>query len=292
MTVLPAVDEAFGLVLLESLASGTPVVAARSGACPEVVDSVAIGRLFEPDDRADLTRALVQALELSKDEHAQASCRRRAADYEWTRVVERYENVYVEALAAEGPQRRRILDTPTRGDLVTPPESSSAPRPPPEPGAEPPVASVVIPAFNCASTLGKTLEALGAQDLGEPFEVIVVDDGSDDATVAVGEASALDVRILRQHQQGPGPARNLGAEAAVGTALAFTDADCMPTASWLREGLEALAGAELVQGAVRPDPGSRLGPLRPHRLGGRGGGAIRDGEPVYRPRALSEAERL
>ena len=59
-TVLPAVDEAQGMVLLESLASGTAVVAADSGARPEILDGQAdIGRLFEPDDHAALARAMV-----------------------------------------------------------------------------------------------------------------------------------------------------------------------------------------------------------------------------------------
>ena len=53
---LPSVDEAFGLVLVESLAAGTPVVAARSGACPEIVTDDLIGRLFEPDAADDPER--------------------------------------------------------------------------------------------------------------------------------------------------------------------------------------------------------------------------------------------
>ncbi len=61
--MLPSVDEAFGLVLVESLAAGTPVVAARSGACPEIVTDDAIGRLFEPDDADDLARAMGEAID-------------------------------------------------------------------------------------------------------------------------------------------------------------------------------------------------------------------------------------
>lgn len=93
-SVLPAVDEAFGLVLLESLAAGTPVVAARSGACPEIVTSEAAGRLFEPDDEDDLVRALDEALELGARPETAAECVRVAAPYDWSRVVERYEELY------------------------------------------------------------------------------------------------------------------------------------------------------------------------------------------------------
>jgi phosphatidylinositol alpha-mannosyltransferase len=101
-TVLPAIHEAFGLVLLESLAAGTPVVAARSGAAPEVAGGDGTGRLFEPDDDADLARAMREALELSNSPETTAHCRRRAAEYDWARIVERYEDVYETAVTDGG----------------------------------------------------------------------------------------------------------------------------------------------------------------------------------------------
>lgn len=100
-TVLPAVYEAFGLVLTESLAAGTPVVADRSGAGPEIVNGDAIGRLFEADDAADLARAMRETLELRSHAGTVSACRARAAGYDWSHVVERYETLY-EAVAAGG----------------------------------------------------------------------------------------------------------------------------------------------------------------------------------------------
>lgn len=96
VTVLPSVDEAFGLVLLESLAAGTPVVAARSGACPEIVTEPGHGRLFEPDDADDLTRALEDALRLATSGSGEAERRARAAEFGWGRVAGLYEAVYEE----------------------------------------------------------------------------------------------------------------------------------------------------------------------------------------------------
>ena len=92
--MLPADDEAFGLVLVESLAAGTPVVAARSGACPDIVDDPRVGRLFEPGDAADLARAIGEALELAADAETAAACREHARRWDWSRVVERYEELY------------------------------------------------------------------------------------------------------------------------------------------------------------------------------------------------------
>jgi phosphatidylinositol alpha-mannosyltransferase len=112
--VLPAVDEAFGLVITESLAAGTPAVAARSGAGPEVIDDEAIGRLFEPDDEPGLVRAMDEALELGSRPETRAACRARAADYDWSRLIERYERLYGEVLEGDpdAPGREAAARTP------------------------------------------------------------------------------------------------------------------------------------------------------------------------------------
>ena len=76
------------------MAAGTPVVAARSGACPEIVDDPRVGRLFEPGDAADLARAIGEALDLAADPETVAACREQARRWDWSRVVERYEALY------------------------------------------------------------------------------------------------------------------------------------------------------------------------------------------------------
>ena len=119
----------------------------------------------------------------------------------------------------------------------------------------PPSISVIIPARDAAPTLARTLQALQAQETSEPFEVIVVDDGSRDDTAAIVIRHEPFARLIRSTQStGPGAARNRGVEAARAPVLAFTDADCYPTPGWLARGLEAIQRADVVQGAVRPDP--------------------------------------
>jgi phosphatidyl-myo-inositol alpha-mannosyltransferase len=106
VSVLPAVEEALGLVLVESLASGTPVVAARSGACPEIVDGPAIGALFEPDDRDGLVEAMERALELHGHPETVEACRGRVTAYDWDRLIERYEELYLSVAASKTAARR------------------------------------------------------------------------------------------------------------------------------------------------------------------------------------------
>lgn len=122
-----------------------------------------------------------------------------------------------------------------------------------------PAASVIVPAFNAGSTLDATLTALAGQDLAEPFEVIVVDNGSEDDTAEI--AGRHGVRVIRQGPKRPGDARNRGVAESRADAIAFTDADCAPAPEWLRIGCSALRDADLVQGAVCPDSTARRHPL-------------------------------
>lgn len=117
--------------------------------------------------------------------------------------------------------------------------------------------SVIVPALNAAATLEETLAGLASQDLErDAFEVIVIDNGSKDETARVAEDGPIPTRVLRQPRERAGSARNRGAAMADSPILAFTDADCRPAPGWLRAGVEAMAGVDLVQGAVRPDPHS------------------------------------
>jgi cellulose synthase/poly-beta-1,6-N-acetylglucosamine synthase-like glycosyltransferase len=123
-------------------------------------------------------------------------------------------------------------------------------------------ASVIVPARDARRTLPETLAGLGEQALGDPFEVIVVDNGSRDDTAEVAERSPIVARVIRRARgEGPGAARNAGAAAARGEVLAFLDADCRPAPGWLASGVASAASDDLVQGRVLPDPDVALGPF-------------------------------
>jgi glycosyltransferase involved in cell wall biosynthesis len=135
-----------------------------------------------------------------------------------------------------------------------------------------PRVSVIVPAHNAAATIGATLAALADQDAEFEWDVIVVDDGSTDETPDIVRRAEPRVRLVSQPQTGPGPARDCGVAESDAELIAFTDADCVPTRGWLREGVAALDAADVVQGAVRPDPAAVPRPFdRTIWVNGRGG---------------------
>jgi glycosyltransferase involved in cell wall biosynthesis len=94
VTVLPAFREAFGLVVVESLACGTPVVGMRDGgAVPDLIGDA--GWVADPDPDS-LAATLLEALAEKKEP---AVCRRRAEQFSIERCAERYESLYEELLA-------------------------------------------------------------------------------------------------------------------------------------------------------------------------------------------------
>jgi glycosyltransferase involved in cell wall biosynthesis len=103
----------------------------------------------------------------------------------------------------------------------------------PADSADLPLVSVIIPACNAATTLAETLASVRAQT-HRNLEVVVVDDGSVDATAAIVAAAAAQdsrVRLVRQANAGVAAARNRGIAATSGAFVALLDADDL----WARD---------------------------------------------------------
>ncbi len=99
LLVLPSLFEPFGIVLLEAMAAGLPVVASRVGGIPEVVAEGETGLLVKPGDESELASAL---LRLAKDADLRRRLgergRQRSASYAWEALVPRILRAYEEAL--------------------------------------------------------------------------------------------------------------------------------------------------------------------------------------------------
>jgi GT2 family glycosyltransferase len=131
--------------------------------------------------------------------------------------------------------------------------------------------SVIICTFNGADGLGRCLGALANQTLAEPFEVIVVDDGSTDDSVQIAERRGARV-VLHASNRGLAAARNTGVLAASGEIVALVDDDCEPAPDWAQALLAAYDEDTLgVGGPIEPGTADRFmgrflqrnNPLRP-----------------------------
>jgi glycosyltransferase involved in cell wall biosynthesis len=109
--------------------------------------------------------------------------------------------------------------------------------------------SFIVPAYNEELLIGPTLAAIhaAARDSGEPYEVIVVDDGSTDRTAEV--ARECGARVVRVECRQIAGTRNAGAREAAGEILIFVDADTVIAPPTLRATLAALAAGAVAGGA-------------------------------------------
>jgi glycosyltransferase involved in cell wall biosynthesis len=104
------------------------------------------------------------------------------------------------------------------------------------PRADSPLLSVIVPVLNRQAELEQCLAALREQRAAPPFEIIVIDDGSEAPVPEPsggghGETSA---RVIRQQNSGAGSARNAGIAAASGAILVFVDSDVTAGSTLLR----------------------------------------------------------
>lgn len=126
-----------------------------------------------------------------------------------------------------------------------------------------PLISVVIPSYNMRATIRHCLRSVLDQDLEAQYEIIAVDSSSD-GTDDVIRLEFPQVLLLRlEGQTSVGQARNVGADKASGSFVAFTDADCIVARDWLRrmlwrhrEGEYAAVGGSIANGTPRSLVGS------------------------------------
>jgi GT2 family glycosyltransferase len=110
--------------------------------------------------------------------------------------------------------------------------------------------SFIVPAHNEEQLIGRTIDAIhtAAGEIGAPFELIVVDDGSSDGTAAI--AAARGARVVPVSVRQIARARNAGAHAAGGDTFIFVDADTIVPGHTLGASLRALAAGAAGGGAT------------------------------------------
>lgn len=135
-----------------------------------------------------------------------------------------------------------------------------------------PLVSVILPTYNRASVLERSISSVFGQSFTD-WELLIVDDGSNDGTDDILERFSNDsrVKIIRISRAGVSAARNFAAQAAVGSWLAFLDSDD----EWLDHKLSLQlelareSGHKLIHGEelwIRN--GVRVNPMKKHAKGG------------------------
>lgn len=120
--------------------------------------------------------------------------------------------------------------------------------------------SVIVPMYNAERYLAVCLDGLVSQDYpSSDYEILLVDNQSTDRSVEIGRRYQR-VTLLSEAAPGAYLARNRGIRAARGEILTFTDPDCVPAPSWIREIANAMSdpGIDLVCGRRLPARRSSL----------------------------------
>ena len=116
----------------------------------------------------------------------------------------------------------------------------------------PPTVSVIVPVFNSEKFLRRCVEGLLQQTYERSaYEILLVDNNSTDRSRDVAR-EYRDVRLISEPRQGSYAARNRGVSVSSGEILAFTDADCVASPSWLAQLVKPFASPDvcIVQGVA------------------------------------------
>jgi glycosyltransferase involved in cell wall biosynthesis len=246
----PSMLEGWGIVIMEAAAAGTPTL---GFAVPGVRDSVVPG--MSGMLAASEEEFVEQWVRLGGDAQARATletgARSVARRYSWSQTVDDFLKVAEEAV---GPARVKV----------------PAPRPVHvsrvrhgAPAAGRPEVSVVVPAYNEGDRLGDSLGPLRSALKDLDHEIIVVDDGSKDDTVAVASrllgSSERGAIVRLPHHRGKGAAVRAGVARASGEAVVFMDADLATDLSQLYETLAALDSHHIAIGSRSAEGSLTLG---------------------------------
>lgn len=232
------VAETQGLVAVEAMANGIPVVASDRGALPETLGEAGL-RLPLPGHLTPASRHLPTAEEMAPwveaiirlwdDVAFHADHRRRALAEAERFTPETLAPRYVRFFREVQPGTSCLDDSSRRPVDIPPPESSfSSPAEASRDQVAPPRVSVIMPVYNGARTLDRALDSLLRQTFPR-WELLAIDDAStDDSHERLLCWSQRDrrIRVLRLGEnRGPSAARNEGLRHATGDLVAYLDCD-------------------------------------------------------------------
>lgn len=195
--------EGFGIVYLEAAMRGLPSVAGKSGGASEAVQHNFTGLCVEPFDENEIAKSLIYFLtnEHEREKMGRAAYFRAIEKFNWQETLKPLDSLIKNA--------HPILT----GPLV----------------------SIIIPVYNHYKDLLDCLKHIKQQSY-KNYEIIVVDDGSDEKF----ELKDNSIRLIRQENAGAPSARNIGFKESRGKYILFCDADVIMNPNMLAKMVETL----------------------------------------------------
>lgn len=191
---LSLVKETFGIGILEAMASGVPILGWNYGGNQVLVQHQVNGYLAEINNYRDLAQGLQYCIDNFRV--LGENSRILAKQFPWNTAVDKLYKVMERAL-----EKKNKKNTTT----------------------------FVVPAYNYAHTIGRTLKSI-CEQTEKPLEILVIDDGSSDnpepeVTKIANEYPDVHIKYVRKENGGVASARNLGAKLAKGKYICCLDAD-------------------------------------------------------------------
>ncbi len=247
VVVIPSIWENWPNTCIEAMSLGKVVVGSVHGGQHEMIgDDEAAGFVFSWDEPGQCRRQLAKALSLDPATRARMGeqARQRIAGMCAPEIVVPRRIAHFEAVIARHRPRKRF---PFINQHL---RESAALREIEHSSGERGLVSAVVPFYNMGAFIGDTIDSILASDY-PGIEVVVVDDGSNDADSlrkleSVVAAHPDKIRVVRQDNAGLATSRNTGAEAARGQYMILVDADDQIEPDYIRRAVDVLERYENV----------------------------------------------
>jgi glycosyltransferase involved in cell wall biosynthesis/peptidoglycan/xylan/chitin deacetylase (PgdA/CDA1 family) len=234
LLVLPSLNESFGMVILEAMACGLPVVATNVGSIPKLVENGETGFIVPPQDPGALAEKILLLLSDQRQSEAFAKAGRTKAgrNFSWSDRAMLYDHLLTEIT------KSKELSPGTHSALI-PTEtfiSENWSEHDKKLTQKAKLLTIAILTYNSEKTIASCLDSLIAQT-NRNFRVLILDDDSVDSTLNIvrnyQSDGSLEIDIVRNGSHHIAKGRNIALKTCKTSFLAFLDSDDYASSDWI-----------------------------------------------------------